>query len=90
MLPSIWSLHFNIAITFQILVARILKFGPETIYLVLKMTKDSLFFCLCFHREINFFVELLCCPVSSHNNNNIIVHKFRQQSDLLASLALAK
>ena len=40
------------------------------------MTKDSLlqclFFFLCFHQEINIFAELLCCPVSGHNNNNVI------------------
>ena len=29
-------------------------------------------------------------PVSGNNNNNVIVHKFRQASDLEASLALAK
>ena len=47
-----------------VLVARALKFGPEKIYLVFNMTKDSLTFLLCFHREINIFAELLCCPVS--------------------------
>ena len=36
------------------------------------MTKDSLLFYLRFHREINIFAELLCCPVSGHNNNNVI------------------
>ena len=49
---------------FPLLVARALKFGPEKIYLDLNMTKDSLTFCLCFHREINIFAELLCCSVS--------------------------
>ena len=61
---------------------RVLKFGPETIYLVLNMMKDS-FFCLRFHREIlNIFAELLCCPgpVSGHNNNNVIIHKFDRQA----------
>ena len=54
---------------------RVLKFGPETIYLVLNMMKDS-FFCLRFYREIlNIFAMLLCCPVSGHNNNNVIIHK---------------
>ena len=49
---------------FPLLIARALKFGPEKIYLVLNMTKDSLTFLPFFHREINVFAELLCCPVS--------------------------
>ena len=40
MLPSIRTLQFN----FPLLIARALKFGPEKIYLVLNMTKDSLTF----------------------------------------------
>ena len=37
------------------------------------MTKDSLlFFFLRFHREINIFAELIYCPLSGHNNNNVI------------------
>ena len=47
-----------------LLIAGFLKFGPEKIYLVLNMTKDSLTFLPFFHREINVFAELLCCPVS--------------------------
>ena len=50
----------------------ILKFGPATISTVLNMTKDSLIFSLCFHREINIFAQLLRCPVSGHNYNNVI------------------
>ena len=37
------------------------------------MTKDSLLlFFRRFHREINMFAELICCPLSGHNNNNVI------------------
>ena len=73
------------------LVARALKFGPEKIYLVLNMTKDSLiFFAVVSIAKINIFAELLCCPVSGNNNNNLIIHKFRQAGDLQAPLALAK
>ena len=86
-----FSQHCN---NFPFLVARVLKFGPEKIYLVVNMTKDSLIFCLCFHREIYIF-RLLCCPVSGQLAQypatiTVIVHKFRQASDLQASLALAK
>ena len=36
----------------------------------------TVFFCLRFHREIlNIFAMLLCCSVSGHNNNNVIIHK---------------
>ena len=38
---------------FPFLVVRVLKFGSETIYLVLNMTKGSLIFCLLFYQEIN-------------------------------------
>ena len=63
MLPSIRLLQVKYRNNFPFLVARVLKFGPETIYLVLNMAKDSLFFCL-FNRAINIFAEFLCCPVS--------------------------
>ena len=63
MLPSIPLLQVKYRNNFPFLVARVLKFGPETIYLVLNMAKDSLFFCL-FNRAINIFAEFLCCPVS--------------------------
>ena len=63
MLPSIRLLQVKYRNNFPFLVARVLKFGPETIYLVLNMAKDSLFFCL-FNRLINIFAEFLCCPVS--------------------------
>ena len=63
MLPSIRLLQIKYRNNFPFLVARVLKFGPETIYLVLNMAKDSLFFCL-FNRLINIFAEFLCCPVS--------------------------
>ena len=63
MLPSFPLLQVKYRNNFPFLVARVLKFGPETIYLVLNMAKDSLFFCL-FNRAINIFAEFLCCPVS--------------------------
>ena len=63
MLPSIRLLQDKYRNNFPFLVARVLKFGPETIYLVLNMAKDSLLFCL-FNRLINIFAEFLCCPVS--------------------------
>ena len=63
MLPSNRLLQVKYRNNFPFLVARVLKFGPETIYLVLNMAKDSLFFCL-FNRAINIFAEFLCCPVS--------------------------
>ena len=63
MLPSIRLLQVKYLNNFPFLVARVLKFGPETIYLVLNMAKDSLFFCL-FNRAINIFAEFLCCPIS--------------------------
>ena len=63
MLPSFPLLQVKYRNNFPFLVARVLKFGPETIYLVLNMAKDSLFFCL-FNRLINIFAEFLCCPVS--------------------------
>ena len=63
MLPSIRLLQVKYRNNFPFLVARVLKFGPETIYLVLNMAKDSLFFCL-FNRAINIFAEFLCCPIS--------------------------
>ena len=63
MLPSIRLLQDKYRNNFPFLVARVLKFGPETIYLVLNMAKDSLFFCL-FNRAINIFAEFLCCPIS--------------------------
>ena len=44
MLPSIRTLQFK----FPLLIARALKLGPEKIYLVLNMTKDSLTFLLLF------------------------------------------
>ena len=63
MLPSIRLLQVKYRNNFPFLVARVLKFGPETIYLVLNMAKDSLFFCL-FNRAIDIFAEFLCCPIS--------------------------
>ena len=63
MLPSNRLLQVKYRNNLPFLVARVLKFGPETIYLVLNMAKDSLFFCL-FNRAINIFAEFLCCPVS--------------------------
>ena len=50
---------------FPFLVARGLKFGSEKIYLVPNKTKKSLIrFYFHIHRQINIFVEHLCCPVS--------------------------
>ena len=46
-LPSIRTLQFN-RNNFPLLIARALKFGPERIYLVVNMTKDSLIFFFAF------------------------------------------
>ena len=79
MLPSIRTLKFNIAITSLLLICymlveRILKFGPEKIYSVLNMTKDSLTFLplfpsrnLCFCRAPMLSSIRTAGPVSGHN-----------------------
>ena len=91
--------HFSFCNNFPLLIARVLKFGLEKIYLVLNMTKDSLTFLPLVPSRNKYFCRApelprirTAGPVSGHNNNNVngIVHKFRQASDLEASLGLAK